>query len=91
MSGATAPCPVSADLEVTAPGEESGTYDAFIDLAGIEDTAIENGVAEDAAAALRSNYQILRQRQRDHPGDGGKPPTRSDSWCSRSRKVPATR
>jgi phosphate transport system substrate-binding protein len=47
----------SQDLEVTAPGEESGTYDAFIDLAGIEDAAIENGVAEDAAAALRSNYQ----------------------------------
>jgi phosphate transport system substrate-binding protein len=45
------------DLEVTAPGEESGTYDAFIDLAGIEDTAIENGVAEDGAAALRSDYQ----------------------------------
>jgi phosphate transport system substrate-binding protein len=47
----------SQDLEVTAPGEESGTYDAFIDLAGIEDTALENGVAEDAAAALRPDYQ----------------------------------
>jgi phosphate transport system substrate-binding protein len=47
----------SQDLEVTAPGEESGTYDAFIDLAGIEDTALEHGVAEDAAPALRSNYQ----------------------------------
>lgn len=45
------------DLEVTAPGEESGTYDAFIDLAGIEDMAIENGVAEDDAAALRGDYQ----------------------------------
>ena len=44
------------DLEVTAPGEESGTYDAFIDLAGIEDTALENGVAEDDAAALRGDY-----------------------------------
>jgi phosphate transport system substrate-binding protein len=44
-------------LEITAPGEESGTYDAFLDLAGIEDTALEHGVAEDAAAALRSNYQ----------------------------------
>jgi phosphate transport system substrate-binding protein len=44
-------------LEITAPGEESGTYDAFIDLVGIEDTAIENGVAEDAAAALRPDYQ----------------------------------
>jgi phosphate transport system substrate-binding protein len=46
----------SQDLEVTAPGEESGTYDAFIDLGGIEDTALENGVAEGAAAALRPDY-----------------------------------
>jgi phosphate transport system substrate-binding protein len=45
------------DLEVTAPGEESGTYDAFLDLAGIEDTALANGVAEDAAPALRPDYQ----------------------------------
>jgi phosphate transport system substrate-binding protein len=44
-------------LEITAPGEESGTYDAFIDLAGIEDTALSNGVAEDEAAALRPDYQ----------------------------------
>lgn len=42
------------DLEITAPGEESGTYDAFLDLVGIEDLAIENGVSEDAAAVLRS-------------------------------------
>ncbi len=45
------------DLEVTAPGEESGTYDAFLDLAGIEDTAIANGVAEEDAASLRPGYQ----------------------------------
>jgi phosphate transport system substrate-binding protein len=44
-------------LEITAPGEESGTYDAFLDLAGIEDTAIAQGVAEDKAAALRADYQ----------------------------------
>ena len=44
-------------LEITAPGEESGTYDAFIDLAGIEDTAIANKVPEDKAAALRPDYQ----------------------------------
>jgi len=44
-------------LEITAPGEESGTYDAFITLAGIEDTALAQGVAEDKAAALRSDYQ----------------------------------
>ena len=47
----------SAPLEITAPGEESGTYDAFIDLSGIEDIALEQGVPEDEAAALRTNYQ----------------------------------
>lgn len=47
----------SAPLEITAPGEESGTYDAFIDLAGIEDIALEQGVPEDEAAALRTGYQ----------------------------------
>jgi phosphate transport system substrate-binding protein len=47
----------SAPLEITAPGEESGTYDAFLDLAGIEDIAIEQGVPEDDAAALRTDYQ----------------------------------
>ncbi len=44
-------------LSIVAPGEESGTYDSFIDLAGIEDTAIEQGVPEDKAAALRADYQ----------------------------------
>jgi phosphate transport system substrate-binding protein len=47
----------SAPLEITAPGEESGTYDAFIELAGIEDIALEQGVPEDDAAALRTDYQ----------------------------------
>lgn len=45
------------ELEITAPGEESGTYDAFLDLAGIEDIAIGHGVPEDVAAALRPDYQ----------------------------------
>ncbi len=44
-------------LEITAPGEESGTYDAYLDLAGIEDTAIAQGVPEDEAAAMRTDYQ----------------------------------
>jgi phosphate transport system substrate-binding protein len=45
-------------LEITAPGEESGTYDAFIELAGIEDIALEQGVSEDDAASLRKEgYQ----------------------------------
>jgi phosphate transport system substrate-binding protein len=47
----------SVPLEITAPGEESGTYDAFIDLSGIEDIALEQGVPEDEAAALRTDYQ----------------------------------
>jgi phosphate transport system substrate-binding protein len=47
----------SAPLDITAPGEESGTYDAFIELSGIEDTAIAQGVPEDQAAALRKDYQ----------------------------------
>jgi phosphate transport system substrate-binding protein len=46
-----------APLEITAPGEESGTYDAFIELTGIEDTAIAQGVPEDEAGALRKDYQ----------------------------------
>ncbi|MGZ8631443.1 MAG: phosphate ABC transporter substrate-binding protein PstS family protein [Actinomycetota bacterium] len=46
-----------APLEITAPGEESGTYDAFIELSGIEDIALEQGLPEDEAAALRKDYQ----------------------------------
>lgn len=46
-----------APLEITAPGEESGTYDAFIELAGIPDAAVSNGVAEDDSEALRKDYQ----------------------------------
>ncbi|CAN5675581.1 PstS family phosphate ABC transporter substrate-binding protein [soil metagenome] len=46
-----------APLEITAPGQESGTYDAFIELSGIEDIALEQGLSEDDAAALRKDYQ----------------------------------
>ncbi len=45
-----------APLEITAPGTESGTYDAFIELTGIEDIALDQGVAEDKAASLRTDY-----------------------------------
>jgi phosphate transport system substrate-binding protein len=45
-------------LTIVAPGDESGTYDSFIDLAGIEDIALEQGVPEDEAATLRPDYQI---------------------------------
>lgn len=47
----------SAPLSIVAPGTESGTYDAFIELAGIEDTALSQGVAADKAASLRTDYQ----------------------------------
>jgi phosphate transport system substrate-binding protein len=43
-------------LEITAPGEESGTYDAFIELSGIPDIAIEQGIPEDESEALRQDY-----------------------------------
>jgi len=46
-----------AALEITAPGEESGTYDAFLDLAGFEDLGVEQGLSEDDAAAMRKDYQ----------------------------------
>jgi phosphate transport system substrate-binding protein len=46
-----------APLEITAPGAESGTYDAFIELSGIEDIALGQSVSEDDAATLRPDYQ----------------------------------
>ena len=46
-----------APLEITAPGEESGTFDAFIELTGFEDTALGRGVPEDQATTLRKDYQ----------------------------------
>jgi phosphate transport system substrate-binding protein len=46
-----------APLEITAPGAESGTYDAFIELSGITDIATEQGLSEDEAATLRPDYQ----------------------------------
>lgn len=44
-------------LDITAPGEESGTYDAFIELAGFEDTGVSRGLSEDKAATTRPDYQ----------------------------------
>ena len=46
-----------APLEITAPGQESGTYDTFIDIGGIEDMALERGLSEEEAASLTPNYQ----------------------------------
>jgi phosphate transport system substrate-binding protein len=61
-------------LQITGPGQESGTYDAFIDLAGIEDTALSRGVAEDKAATLRPDYtasandNVIIQAMEGDPG-----------------------
>jgi phosphate transport system substrate-binding protein len=44
-------------LEITAPGEESGTYDAFIELAGISDLAERRGLPEQEISSLRADYQ----------------------------------
>lgn len=46
-----------APLEITAPGEESGTYDAFIELSGIPDIAEERGLKESELETLRKDYQ----------------------------------
>jgi phosphate transport system substrate-binding protein len=44
-------------LEITGPGEESGTYDALIELAGFEDIGVERGLSEDDAAVTRPDYR----------------------------------
>jgi phosphate transport system substrate-binding protein len=56
--GATTELP-EAELEVTAPGTESGTYDAFVDLVIAdlgEERAAAGHLAADAAEALREDY-----------------------------------
>jgi phosphate transport system substrate-binding protein len=52
LGGAGVPYP-DADLTVTAPGEESGTYDSFIEIA-LEDIAGERGEPDDQT---RPDYQ----------------------------------
>jgi phosphate transport system substrate-binding protein len=46
-----------APLEITAPGEESGTYDAFLELATFEDIGVSRGLSEDEAGVMRKDYQ----------------------------------
>jgi phosphate transport system substrate-binding protein len=46
-----------ADLDITAPGEESGTYDAFLELSGIPDIAEERGLPEEQLETTRPDYQ----------------------------------
>ena len=48
-----------APLDITAPGEESGTYDSFIELAlkGIAESRVESGdITEDQAETTRPDY-----------------------------------
>jgi phosphate transport system substrate-binding protein len=45
-----------APLDITGPGEESGTYDAFIELAKFVDTGVANGLSEEKAAVTRPDY-----------------------------------
>jgi phosphate transport system substrate-binding protein len=56
LGGVGVPYP-DAPLDITAPGEESGTYDAYIELAGFEDIGVERGLSEDKAATTRPDYQ----------------------------------
>ncbi len=45
--GSTTTYPTELALQISAPGEESGTYDAFLDLAGIADLGVERAVFGD--------------------------------------------
>jgi phosphate transport system substrate-binding protein len=56
VDASAAPYP-DVPLDITAPGEESGTYDAFIELSGIPDIAIEQGLSEDDSETTRPDYQ----------------------------------
>jgi phosphate transport system substrate-binding protein len=52
--GSTTSYPADLPLQITAPGEESGTYDAFIELGGVAGFAAERGViGEDEDVFLR--------------------------------------
>ena len=42
-------------LTITAPGEESGTFDSFVEITGIEGTAEERGIGEDERT-VRPDY-----------------------------------
>jgi phosphate transport system substrate-binding protein len=55
VGGIAAPYP-DLQLFITGPGEESGTYDAFVELAGFEDLGVEHGLSEDEAAVTRPDY-----------------------------------
>jgi phosphate transport system substrate-binding protein len=52
--GSTTTYPADLALQISAPGEESGTYDAFLDLGGIADLGVEREIfGEDDDPYLR--------------------------------------
>lgn len=55
VDASAAPYP-DVSLDITAPGEESGTYDAFIELSGIPDIAVERGLSEEESETTRPDY-----------------------------------
>ncbi|MGH2685899.1 MAG: substrate-binding domain-containing protein [Actinomycetota bacterium] len=56
VGGAAVPYP-DVPLDITAPGEESGTYDAFVELSGIPAIAEERGLPEEQVETTRPDYQ----------------------------------
>jgi phosphate transport system substrate-binding protein len=56
VGGAGVPYP-DTPLDITGPGEESGTYDAYIELSGIPDLAEERGLPENQLETTRPDYQ----------------------------------
>jgi phosphate transport system substrate-binding protein len=64
------------DLSITAPGEESGTYDSFIEiaLAGPAEARVEAGaITEDQAGTTRSDYAAQADDNAIIEGVGGEP------------------
>ncbi len=61
-------------LQITAPGEESGTYGAFLDLAGFEDLGVSQGLPADEAKTMSPDYQaspndnVIIQAMEGSPG-----------------------
>ena len=74
-------------LTIAAPGEESGTYGAFIDLAASRTSRSSTGSRRTSRRRCGPTTHLGR-RQRDHRGDGGEPEGGSGSWASRSPRTP---
>ena len=71
-------------LAIVAPGEESGTYEAFIELSGIPRSRGRARGRRGRSRGAARRLSVLAERQRDHPGDARAARTRSGSWASRS-------